>query len=175
MASTDQGPHTSEDGLAEPGPAPTGWRDYTSAIYGSVLAATVVVSAGDLRSPIALVVLLLGSGFVFWIAHAYAATVSSRHGGWTLGAIRRTMQHEWPIAVAAVPPAIAAGVLGLLPGVTVTAGAWVALIVALVEQQVWGYAAARQARLPRSELIVTILLNLVVGFIIVGLKVAVGH
>ena len=31
-------------------PTGTGARDYTSAVYGSVLAATVVVSAGDLRA-----------------------------------------------------------------------------------------------------------------------------
>ena len=48
-------------------------RDYTSAVYGSVLAASVIVSAGDARSPVALAVLIVVSGFVFWIAHVYAA------------------------------------------------------------------------------------------------------
>ena len=40
-------------------------HDYTSAVYGSVLAATVVVSAGDLRDPAALATLLLVSRVVF--------------------------------------------------------------------------------------------------------------
>jgi hypothetical protein len=153
--------------------APRG-RDYTSAVYGSVLAATVVVSSGDLRSPAALSTLLIVSGIVFWIAHVYAATVSGRHGGWHLGSIRTGMKHEWPVAFAAVPPAIAAAVSGLLPHVSVTDGVWAALVVAIGEQQIWGYAAVRHAKLKGPALTGTILLNVFMGFIIVGLKFAVG-
>jgi hypothetical protein len=154
--------------------APRG-RDYTSAVYGSVLAATVVVSAGDLRSPVALSTLLIASGVVFWIAHVYAATVSGRHGGWHIGSIRAGMKHEWPVAFAAVPPAIAAAVSGLLPNVSVTDGVWAALVVAIGEQQLWGYAAVRHAKLKGSALTRTMLLNVFMGFIIVALKFGVGH
>jgi hypothetical protein len=150
-------------------------RDYTSAVYGSVLAATVVVSSGDLRSPAALSTLLLVSGVVFWIAHVYAATVAGRHGGWHLGSIRTSMKHEWPVAFAAVPPAVAAAVCGLVPNISVTDGVWAALVVAIGEQQLWGYAAVRNAKLKGTALTVTILLNVVMGFIIVGLKFGVGH
>jgi len=150
-------------------------RDYTSAVYGSVLAATVVVSSGDLRSPVALSTLLIVSGIVFWIAHVYAATVSGRHGGWHIGSIREGMKHEWPVAFAAVPPAIAAAVGGLLPNVSVSDGVWAALIVAIGEQQLWGYAAVRNAKLTGPALTRTMLLNVFMGFIIVGLKFTVGH
>jgi hypothetical protein len=150
-------------------------HDYTSAVYGSVLAATVVVSSGDLRSPAALSTLLIVSGIVFWIAHVYAATVSGRHGGWHIGSIRTSMKHEWPVAFAAVPPAIAAAVCGLVPNISVTDGVWAALVVAIGEQQLWGYAAVRNAKLKGTALTVTILLNIVMGFIIVGLKFGVGH
>jgi len=150
-------------------------RDYTSAVYGSVLAATVVVSSGDLRSPAALSTLLIVSGIVFWIAHVYAATVSGRHGGWHIGSIRTGMQHEWPVAFAAVPPAIAAAVCGLLPNISVTDGVWAALVVAIGEQQLWGYAAVRHAKLKGPALTRTMLLNVVMGFIIVALKFGVGH
>jgi len=160
---------------AEDDPSATGGRDYTSAVYGSVLAATVVVSAGDLRSPAALAVLLLVSGVVFWLAHVYAATVAGRHGGWHSGAIRAGMRHEWPVAFAAVPPAIAAAVCGLIPVVTVAGGVWVALAVAIFEQQLWGYAAVRNAKLTGADLTRTMLLNVLMGVIIIALKVAVGH
>ena len=139
-------------------------------MYGSVLAATVVVSAGDLRTPAALAVLLLVSGVVFWIAHVYAATVAGRHGGWHVGSIRAGMRHEWPVAFAAVPPAIAAAVCGLVPGVSVTDGAWAALLVAIGEQQLWGYAAVGNAKLSGAALTGTVLLNVVMGVIIVALK-----
>ena len=80
------------------------------------------------------------------------------------------MAHEWPVAFAAVPPAIAALVSGLLPNFTVTDGVWAALIVAIAEQQLWGYAAVRNAKLSGPALTRTMLLNVFVGFIIVALK-----
>src|SRR5664279_5060908 len=147
-------------------------RDYTSAVYGSVLAASVIVSAGEARSPVALAVLIVVSGFVFWIAHVYAATVASVHGGWRVAAIRTGMQHEWPVAAAAIPPAIAALVCGWVPAISVANGSWAALIVAIAEQQLWGWAAVRRANLSGSILARTVALNLLMGFVIVALKLA---
>jgi len=149
--------------------------NYTSAVYGSVLAATVVVSAGDLRSPLTLAILLVASGLTFWFAHVYAATVAGVHGGWQLGSIWTGMRHEWPVAFAAIPPAIAALSAALIPEVSVTNGVWAALIVAIVEQQLWGYAAVRHAKLSGPALTRTMLLNVFMGFIILGLKLSVGH
>ncbi len=151
-------------------------HDYTSAVYGSVLAASVIVSAGDARSPVSLAVLVVVSGFVFWIAHVYAATVASVHGGWHVAAIRTGMQHEWPVAAAAIPPAIAALVCGWIPAVSVADGAWAALVVAIAEQQMWGWAAVRRADLRGTVLAMTVALNLFMGFVIVALKLALpGH
>ena len=74
-----------------------------------------------------------------------------------------------------IPPAIAALVSGLIPSVSVTDGVWAALIVAIVEQQLWGYAAVRNARLSGPALTRTMLLNVFMGFIILVLKLSVGH
>ncbi len=151
-------------------------RDYTSAVYGSVLAATVAVSAGDLRAPAVLATLLIGSGVVFWLAHVYAATVAGVHGGWRTGAVWIGMRHEWPVAAAAVPPAVVALAISIaFPGLSRTDGVWAAVIVAITEQQIWGYAAVRGAKLTGPALTRTVLLNLVVGLVIVTLKLAVNH
>jgi len=150
-------------------------QNYAAAVYGSVLSASVVISAGDLRQPVTLAALLITSGLVFWIAHVYAATVASVHGGWHYGAIRTGMAHEWPVAFAAIPPAVAALIAGLIPDITLSEGVWAALIVAIAEQQLWGYAAVRNARLSGPALTRTMLLNVFMGFIIVGLKLGVGH
>jgi len=144
-------------------------------VYGSVLAASVVISAGDLRQPLTLATLLITSGLVFWIAHVYAATVASVHGGWHVGAIRTGMTHEWPVAFAAIPPAVAALIAGWIPSVTLSEGVWAAFIVAIAEQQLWGYAAVKNARLSGKALTRTMLLNVFMGFIIVALKLGVGH
>ncbi|HEY4994217.1 MAG TPA: hypothetical protein VII33_19275, partial [Nakamurella sp.] len=61
------------------------------------------------------------------------------------------------------------------PVVSVTDGAWAALLVAIGEQQLWGYAAVGNAKLSGAALTGTVLLNVVMGVIIVALKFAVGH
>lgn len=167
--------------MTEPHPAgqvgtPPKRHDYTQAVYGSVLAATVIVSSGDSRGPLTLAVLLMISGVIFWLAHVYAATVASVHGGWRTAAIRAGMRHEWPVAAAAIPPAAAALACGWIPYISPSDGIWVALIVAIAEQQFWGLAAVRHANLTGRPLTRTVALNLSVGVIIVALKLAIpGH
>ena len=105
-------------------------QNYAAAVYGSVLAATVVISAGDLRSPLALAVLLIISGLVFWIAHVYAATVASRARRL---ALRRDPERHGARMAGRVRRRSAGGRRagrGLLPNVTSGDGVWAALIVA---------------------------------------------
>jgi len=150
-------------------------RDYTSAIYGSVLAASVIVGAGSSRSPWTLALIVLISNVIFWLAHVYAETVASVHGGWGLSAIRRGLQHEWPMVAAAVPPAVAAVVGGWLFHDRPGTAAWVALITAAVELQVWGMAAARAVPLQGKALVRVSVLNLGLGLVVVILKLCVPH
>lgn len=184
MNNAEGGPAGQQDPTPAEGPSPAirigaaalrHQGNYAAAVYGSVLAASVVVSSGDLRTPIVLSVLLLVSGLVFWIAHVYAATVAGVHGGWQYGAIASGMRKEWPVAFASIPPAIAALICGALPNVSVTDGAWAALLVAIVEMQLWGFAAVRSSHLTGRALTRTMLLNVFMGLIIVGLKVGVAH
>lgn len=98
--------------------------DYTGGVYGSMLAASVVIGAGTLGSfPRAeLVLLLLLTSLVFWIAHVHAELFGARLARHTPDrrVILRVCREEWPIVKAAVPPAAAIAVspvLGLdVPG-----------------------------------------------------------
>ena len=86
------------------------------------------------------------------------------------------MRHEWPVAAAAIPPAVAALICGWIPNISPSDGIWVAFLVAVVEQQLWGLAAVRHAKLTGTALTRTVALNLGVGIIIVALKLAIpGH
>ena len=153
----------------------TGRHDYTSAIYGSVLAASVVLGAGTTRSPWVLGLILVISNAIFWVAHVYAEIVASVQGGWGFAAIGRGLRHEWPLVFAAVPPAVAAVVAGWLFHARELTAAWAALITALVELQVWGLAAARAVPLHGAALVRTIVLNLAIGFVVVALKLSLPH
>ena len=149
-------------------------RDFSSAIYGSVLTASVVIGSAGEVGPARLAVILVVTGLVFCLAHAYAQVVGSVHGGWTMRGLMHSIQHEWPLALAAFPPAAAALFFGLA-GVSDVACAWAALIVALLQQQLFAYLAARQARLTGREMLRANALSLFIGLVMIGLKLLVSH
>lgn len=158
------------DGALEP-------ADYAGAVYGSLLAASVIVGAaaeGPPPSAGELIVLLVCTGVVFWLTHTYADLIS---GGYparplTWGNLRAVARSEWPLAQASFPPAISAAFTSSLGGSNVVV-AWVAVSVAVISQVIWGVAAAVRIRSSRNVVIVSGIANLVLGSAIVVLKVAV--
>jgi hypothetical protein len=163
---------------------PTTRPNYTGAIYGSLLAASVVVGAGAGSaggagfelSPVRLAALLFSTGLVFWLAHAYARLVGDQvhHAAHNWRQIRRVARREWPLFQTALPPAAAAVVFGLL-GASNGAAAWAALIVAIAEQVGWATFTTLRAGASRPLVLVTALVNLVLGSFIVVLKAALHH
>jgi hypothetical protein len=147
----------------------------TSAVYGSVLAASVIIGAGSGRGGFALAAILVVTGLIFWISHVYAETVASVHGGWQFASILTGMRHEWPLMLASVLPALAALLAGLFPHLSRSDGAWLALAVAIGELMVWDYTAVRQAGLTGASKTRALLLNLSIGVVMVGLKLVVPH
>lgn len=153
--------------------------DYAGAVYGSLLAASVVAGSAprvDPPRPAELVVLLLATGIVFWLAHNFADIVGDRAAGAavTWAEVRSVATREWPIVQAAVPPALTAAVAAIA-GVSDSGVAWVALIVALAGQVGWAVVAAAKTGASRSFIVVSGIVNLVLGMIIVLLKTMLTH
>lgn len=152
--------------------------DYTGGVYGSMLAASVVVGAGALGSypRVELVLLLLLTGAVFWLAHVHAQLFGARLAQRTLD--RRTVLHvcrdEWPIVKAAVPPALAVAVSPLF-GLDVQGALWLALAVAVAGQVGWSAAAARRAGASWPLVTSSASVNLVMGLLIILVKIALKH
>jgi hypothetical protein len=151
--------------------------DYTGAVYGSLLAASVVVGAGTLGSfpRLELVLLLLCTGVVFWAAHVFSLLFGARmgrHVSWR--EVRRACAEERAIVQATVPPAGAVAISPLL-GLGLQGTAWLALGVALVGQVGWGIVAASRAGASRRLMLLAGATNLLLGLIIVVLKVALQH
>jgi hypothetical protein len=156
-----------------------GPSDYTGAIYGSLLAASVVAGTTPGRTPprpVELIVLLLATGIVFWLAHVYAKLVGDRLTGVGLSwqEVRVAAAREWPIVQAAVPPALAAGV-GAVLGLSDSGAAWLALLVAVAGQLGWALYADAKAGATRRVMIASGAVNLVLGLLIVLLKAALSH
>ncbi|MGW6545233.1 hypothetical protein ACWGBH_20600 [Streptomyces massasporeus] len=152
--------------------------DYTGGVYGSMLAASVVVGAGSLGSfPRAeMVVLLLLTGVVFWIAHVHAQLFGARLAQQAPDRrlVMLVCRDEWPIVKAAVPPAAAVAVSPLL-GLDVRGALWLALCVAVVGQVGWSVAAARRAGASPRLMAVTASVNLLLGLLIVAVKIVLKH
>ncbi|MFD9729238.1 hypothetical protein [Streptomyces sp. NPDC059072] len=162
---------------ARPEEAEAARGDYSGAVYGSLLAASVVVGAGvpEAFPRLHLVVLLLSTGVVFWAAHVFARLFGARivsHLSWS--AMRSMAREERPIIEAAVPPALAAAVSPLF-GLGAQGMVWLALVVALAGQVGWSAVAAGRAGASRGLMAVAGLVNLLLGLIIVLLKVALQH
>lgn len=153
--------------------------DYAGAIYGSLLAASVVAGTSPGHEPAPtgqLIVLLLATGVVFWLAHVYAAVVGERSadGLLSLDKYRASARREWPIVQASVPPAAAAGV-GALLGLSDAGAAWLALAVAVGSQLGWALYVAAKAGATRGGMAVSGLVYLVLGLLIVALKALLSH
>ncbi|MGW8379016.1 hypothetical protein [Streptomyces sp. ODS28] len=154
------------------------YADYTGGVYGSLLAASVVVGAGTLGAfpRLELALLLLATGVVFWLAHVHAQLFGARMAqrSWNRGAVLHVCREEWPIVEAAVPPTAAVLVSPLL-GLDVQGATWLALAVALLGQMGWATAAARRAGAVWREVVLTDVVNLVIALLIVALKFALKH
>jgi hypothetical protein len=155
--------------------------DFAGAIYGSMLAASVVVGAGlgaegHAPPPVRLALLLVATGVIFWVAHAYARLIGDRIHRAVIdrAEVVRVARLEWPLLQATFPPAAAAVVFGLFGASNTTAG-WAALVVAIGGQIGWATVAARQAGASRGLLFLTAVVNLVLGSVIVVLKAMLQH
>ncbi|MGW2745427.1 hypothetical protein [Streptomyces sp. NPDC001450] len=152
--------------------------DYTGAVYGSMLAASVVIGAGSLGQfpRLRLVILLVLTGVVFWVGHVHAQLFGARLAQRPLDrpTILRVCREEWPIVKAAVPPALAVAVSPLL-GLGVEGAAWLAVAVAVAGQVGWSAAGARQAGASWRLVSVTATINLLLGLVIISFKIALTH
>ncbi|MBL1087352.1 hypothetical protein JK359_36305 [Streptomyces actinomycinicus] len=152
--------------------------DYTGAVYGSMLAASVVVGASGLgeHPRLELVLLLLLTSLVFWIGHVHAklfgAHLAERRPD--PSAVLRVCREEWPIVEAAVPPALAVAVSPLL-GLGVVGAGWLAVAVAVAGQVGWSAVGARQAGAPARVVAGSAAVNALLGLAIISFKAVVSH
>ena len=152
--------------------------DYTGGVYGSLLAASVVVGAGTLGTfpRLELVSLLLLTAVVFWGAHVHAQLFGTRLAQRSLdrAAVLHVCRDEWPIIKAAVPPALAVAISPVL-GLDLQGALWLALAVAVAGQMGWSAAAARRAGASWRLVAVTASVNLVLGLLIISFKILLKH
>lgn len=115
---------------------------FGAAVYGSFLAASVIVVASERATATA----LAGSMLVFWLAHTWSEVVGHRIAAGEAFSQRDVLtiaRREWPLVEAAVVPTmlVALAEAGLWSHDT---GVTAALAAAILQINVWGFAAARR-------------------------------
>jgi hypothetical protein len=159
-------------------PARTPRADYTGAVYGSLLAGSVVAGAGAGSHPLAppeLGIAVLATGVVFWLAHVYAHLMGTTdQPDLPMARVRAVARREWPIVQAAFPPT-ALAFAGALLGWTANLTSWLALAVAVAGGVFWAVVATARAGASRSVIVLSAGVNLVLGLAIVGVKSLVLH
>jgi len=151
-------------------------RSFSAAVYGSILAASVVAALDVTEAaPGAMTITLLSTTLVFAVAHAWAEVVSERiafgHGA-SARRLLELIRREWPLVEAGFVPG-AALALAWAGVWSASVGASVALALAVMQLVGWGILVGRRSydRWPAALFVGVV--NGCFGLILVGLKIAV--
>ena len=147
-------------------------RRRASGIYGTVITAAVVASAGGALSTAGLAVAVLLTLIVYWIAEQYAEVLGEQaeHGRLpTWSSIRDGLVSTSPMVSAAYIPMLVLVATRLL-GASRTAAANVALAVAVLLLMIHGWSSGRAAELRGARLVVVVLLAGSLGLFMIVMK-----
>ena len=131
-------------------------RRRAAGIYGAIItAAAILDTAGGHVSTTALVVSVVVTLLVYWIAEEYAEVLGAQAGGGHLpnrAFIQDALVSTWPMVTASYLPLLAV-VVAKVAGASALTAANVGLVVAMVLLTVHGWLAARAARLQGWKLL----------------------
>jgi len=151
---------------------------YAAAIYGSILAAAfITVFREEHASPETVALSVVGTMAVFWIAHVWSALlgeqihhsrrVSFRH-------VRAIARSEWPLMEASLAPVIAL-VLGWIGVVGETRAEDLALAVCVLQLFGWGLYVGLRPYDRWWAVLLSGLVNGLLGLAVVSLEITVVH
>jgi hypothetical protein len=147
-----------------------------SGIYGLIVTAAVLASAGGQLPTLALEVAVFVTLVVYWLAEEYADLVEHASAGhvpsWSH--VRSALETKWPMVSASYGPLLALVIARLL-GVSSTNSAYVALSVAVALLIYYGWSAGRASGLRGLVLVLTTSAAGALGAVMILLKVVIAH
>ena len=160
------------DGV-QPGPAAGNLgRRRASGIYGAIITAAILDTVGGRASTTVLVISVVGTLVVYWIAEQYAEILGEHTTGGQLPSwayIRGTLAATWPMVSASFAPLLAV-VLAALAGASALTAANVGLVVAMVVLTIHGWLAGRAAQFQGWKLLVATSIAAGLGLMMILLK-----
>jgi hypothetical protein len=147
-------------------------RRRAAGIYGAIITAAILDTAGGHVSTTALVVSVVVTLLVYWIAEEYAEVLGEHTAGGRLPSrayIQGSLVSSWPMVSASYLPLLAV-VLAKLAGAADLAAANVGLVVAVVLLTVHGWLAGRAAQLRGWKLVMVTAIAAALGLVMILLK-----
>jgi hypothetical protein len=148
-------------------------------VYGTIIVLAVLAAGGNAyrKEPWHLVVIVVTTVVVLWLAHVYAHGLQkslAQGRRLTAGELGQIARRELAIPAAGVAPA-AALVLGALGVFRESTAVRIAFILGVVTLAVQGVRYAAVERLSGRAAVVAVLINLALGLALVALEVFVSH
>jgi len=123
-------------------------RRRAAGIYGAIVTAAILDTAGGHVSTVVLVISVVVTLLVYWIAEEYAEVLGEHTAGGRLPSrayIKRALVSTWPMVSASYAPLLAV-VLATVAGASALTAANVGLVVAMVLLTIHGWLAGRAAQ-----------------------------
>jgi hypothetical protein len=159
-------------GGQESGPKARAGRRRASGIYGAIVTAAILATAGNELHTGGLVVAVVITLVVYWLAEEYAELLGEQAEGGrvpTWDYIRGSLAATWPMVTASFVPLVAL-VLARLAGVSIPVADNVGLATAIALLMIHGWSAARAAQLRGWQLAWATSVALTLGLVMVVLK-----
>ena len=159
-------------GTAPPGPAAKKRERRAAGIYGAIVTAAILAAVGGQLPTAALVVSVVVTLLVYWVAEEYAEILGEQAAGGTLPTwayIRGALAATWPMVSASYAPLLAL-LLARLAGASALAAANVGLVAATVLLVIHGWSAGRSSRLRGWQLLLATAVAAGLGLVMILLK-----
>lgn len=147
-------------------------RRRAAGIYGAIITAAILDTAGGHVSTAALVVSVVVTLLVYWIAEEYAEVLGEHTTGGRLPSrayIQGSLVSSWPMVSASYVPLLAV-VLAKVAGASDLTAANVGLVVAILLLTVHGWLAGRAAHLRGRKLVFVTSIAAALGLVMILLK-----
>ena len=147
-------------------------RRRAAGVYGTIITAAVIAATGVRLTTLALVVSVLVTLLVYWIAEEYAELLGEQLEAGRLPTwleVRLALAASWPMVSASYVPLLALVVARWL-GASPSAAANVGLVVAVMLMIFYGWSAGRAARVDGKRLLVITSVAAALGLMMIVLK-----
>jgi hypothetical protein len=150
---------------------PLGMINGEGMITGTVVSAAVIAASVGHLEDTRLILAILGTAFIYWLAHLHARTLGDavKHHTHPVDALKEALAETWPILAAALLPAVILFLLQLF-GVPIRTDAWIAVIACTVLLTVYSFFAGRRGGLSLGGSLVSACIGALLGILVIGLK-----